>query len=99
VTSVDVVPCSQAHYGEVFATFPISATSYPGDAQVVFEAEVGCLGGFEGYVGIPYDESALDVLYLYPSEASWAAGSHGVVCVVHDPAGLLTEPSLRWAEL
>lgn len=98
VTNVDVAPCSQSHYGEIFATFGISASSFPGDAQVVAEAEVGCLGGFEGYIGIPYDESMLGVLYLYPTEASWELGSEGVVCIVHDPAGPLTEPTLQWSE-
>lgn len=68
---VEKVPCSAPHDAEVYLVFdhpaPPDAT-YPGDGAIFDAAVDGCLPPFEAFVGIPYEQSSLDVYFLTPSE-------------------------------
>jgi hypothetical protein len=41
-------------------------------------------------VGMSYDQSALEVTWLEPTEESWEAGDRELVCLITDPAGQTT---------
>jgi hypothetical protein len=51
-----------------------------------------CSAAFEGYVGVPYDQSRLFFSYYPPDQALWDSGSRLVQCVLQneDPKDLLT---------
>ena len=49
-----------------------------------------CLTSFEGFVGMPYEESALEVTWLEPTPESWEQGDRELVCMITDPAGDVT---------
>ena len=84
-----VVPCSESHYGEVYALALIGGTEPPNDA--VFQAHMAqlCEGSaFEDYVGVSdYFSSALYYDTLYPSPEAWKDGGHEMVCVLVDESG------------
>jgi hypothetical protein len=60
---------------------------FPGEEAVVEQADESCTAEFESFVGLPYEESALYLSYLTPSEETWPAGDREVLCTVYDPAG------------
>lgn len=51
------------------------------------EAEEACVEEFAGYVGLAYDDSTLDLFYLYPHEVDWDAAPFAT-CVVVSPEHL-----------
>jgi hypothetical protein len=62
----------------------------PSAAEVEGIVEDQCLVEFESFVGMPYDQSALEVTWLEPTEESWEAGDRELVCMITDPAGQTT---------
>jgi hypothetical protein len=98
--SVQRVDCAEAHTAEVIAAFVFEGglaeqATYPGDEIVSAEAEQGCLDRFAEYVGVPYEESELDIQYYYPLERNWLAGDRAVSCSVLDPQGADLEGSVK----
>ena len=71
LTEVEFVPCDQAHELEAFAASNLPEGDFPGDEEVAAKAEEFCVAEFEAFAGIPYDDSALELTYLNPTEASW----------------------------
>ncbi len=94
----EVVPCSNAHYGEVYAIADITGDSVPDDAAFRLHSREVCAGSlFSDYVGIEaYEDSGLYFDVLYPAERSWENGTHQMVCLVVDIDGSTTG-SLRGA--
>lgn len=81
VSEVPGVPCGVAHDNEVYATFDLSGSEFPGDDEVVELADEGCLDRFEAAIGATYEESVLMITTLYPTRASWAqAKDREVIC-------------------
>ncbi|AEG45333.1 septum formation family protein [Isoptericola variabilis] len=84
--SLPVVPCSEPHTGEVDAETTLSDADhpdgFPGDEAIAEEADAFCLERFELFVGLAYEDSALDFWQFWPTEESWAEGDRLVQCVV-----------------
>ncbi|MEV5958664.1 DUF4190 domain-containing protein [Streptomyces sp. NPDC051987] len=82
VSDVDVVDCAKAHDGEVFATYRLTGSSYPGDDSVGDWADRRCSALEDGYAmdgwAVPGD---VGVYYFTPSEDSWRSGDRQVACV------------------
>ena len=90
VKSVQVVPCTEAHHGEAFATFTLPPGSYPGEDVVTTEAEDGC----SNRVPEDLDEKVADQLslfYLYPKKSNWVLGDRTVTCIASATV-VLTQP-------
>ena len=84
VSEVPGVPCGEAHDNEVFATFDVASSEWPGEDRINELADEGCMERFEGYVGATYEESVLYITTLMPSEDSWSMiGDREVVCVAY----------------
>jgi hypothetical protein len=87
-----VVACDAPHDGEVFRVFDLPGgdeAEFPGPSDVDETAASGCEESFEGYVGIPYQESRFQATYVAPSEETWAGGDREVVCFAYVPRGVL----------
>ena len=95
ISSVPIVDCNEEHDAEVYATEDIDSDSFPGESGVSDAAEEICIGAWEDFVGIPYEESLLDYGALTPSEESWALGDKEVVCTIskYDENGDLVKVS------
>jgi Septum formation len=97
--SVETVPCSEPHSHEVFASvnLPDGDEDFPSYQVIDEQAEEMCIAEFEGFVGLPHEQSTLEIRFMTPSEESWLAGDRLVHCAVYDPAGDVSG-SLRGAE-
>ncbi|HET9609424.1 MAG TPA: septum formation family protein [Acidimicrobiales bacterium] len=90
VTEVPVVPCSEPHASEIFVSHVIEADELPDATEMQGIVQEQCLGAFEGFVGMPYEQSVLEVTWLEPTAGSWDAGDRELLCIVQDPAGDVT---------
>ncbi|MGD8193116.1 septum formation family protein [Herbiconiux sp. P18] len=87
------VACDQPHHGEVFAQVALPeapVAGYPDASWFASVSPPGCVAAFAGFVGHPVDGSSLQVSSYLPGEAEWAAGERSELCVVRDPAALVT---------
>jgi hypothetical protein len=82
-------PCTEPHENEVFAVvaLPTAGEVRYDEEQVVIDSEQACEGAFEGYVGIPYDDSALWLFFIYPDTSAWHRGDRVVTCALYDGGG------------
>jgi Septum formation len=85
-----VLSCSVPHDAEVFATFSLAASSWPGEAAVQSQAGNGCQSRIAGYLNPQLAGAGLAQEYYYPDQAAWQAGVRTVVCEVSASTGQLT---------
>lgn len=83
VTDVPVVPCSESHTSEVFATFDMDDGDFPGSTEAQSVAQTECTGAlFTDYVGSAYADSIYDVNFLVPTQQTWdAIDDREIVCM------------------
>jgi hypothetical protein len=94
---VSVLPCSTPHQAEVFATFALPGSAWPGTAAVQREAGAGCTSRLTGYLN-PQLAISLAQSYVFPNKVAWTAGTRTVICEVQAVSGQLTQ-SVRGASL
>jgi len=83
VKSVDTVPCSAPHVGEVFHTESLSGDEYPGSSSIRSTSVRDCETAFTSFAGISYQKSTqLSYWWLFPTAHSWAGGDRAIVCVI-----------------
>ncbi len=88
VSSVEAVPCTMPHSGQVYATYDLPDGPFPGDEAVMREADEGCHRRFTAFVGLAYEESSLDYSMLTPTMETWTSiDDREVVCVLIPMAG------------
>jgi|SRR5829696_3838764 len=85
-SSIKAVPCSEPHSDEIYASGSIPDGEYPGAMAIEAAADDICRAEYEAFVGLPYDDSVLDISYLTPTERSWGRGDRTVLCTIFDPA-------------
>jgi Septum formation len=89
ISGVHVLSCAQAHDAEVFATFPLAGSSYPGAAALQQRARQGCVSRLSGYLNPQLSATSLAQSYVYPGAGAWSAGERTVVCTVRSTSGPL----------
>lgn len=83
IENVSAVPCSEPHDIEFYSNFNLTQSTFPGIDIIEETALETCLDAFEGFVGIPYEESALDITYMYPTAESWnRQNDREIICAV-----------------
>lgn len=87
-----VVDCAATHDGEAYAKVPVDLTKVAGEKEDL-AASVGCATDFEPFIGIPYDDSKLEVVFLVLEDRQDPAGN--VLCMVTGPAGERLTGTLR----
>jgi hypothetical protein len=87
---VTVLSCATPHDAEVFAAFPLTASSWPGTAAVRRQASNGCVSRLAGYLNPQYANAGFAQEYFYPDRAAWQAGVRTVVCEIRASTGPLT---------
>lgn len=83
VLSVNLVPCTQAHNAQVFATFKLTGSnlSYPGDTAIQKLSANGCMARND-HLDQAKLNSSMDLYYIYPKGPQWIFGQRTVKCVV-----------------
>jgi hypothetical protein len=89
ISSVHVLSCAQAHDAEVFATFRLAGSRYPGAPALRQRAGQGCVSRLSGYLNPQLPAASVAQSYVYPDAGAWAAGERTVVCTVHSTSGPL----------
>jgi len=89
ISGVHVVGCGQAHDAEVFATFQVAGSRYPGAAALQQRARQGCLSRLAGYLNPELPATSLAQSFVYPGAGAWSAGERTVVCTVRSTSGPL----------
>jgi len=97
VVDVTVIPCDQSHDLEAFALTNMDASTFPGDTEVGAQAEEYCGAQFATFVGLPFEESTLEVTFLHPTTDSWKNGDREIVCLIGGAAGSATTGTLKGA--
>ena len=90
ISEVPTVPCAEPHDNEVYGEYNFTGDDYPGDDVVAVQAKEQCVTQWEAFVGLPYEDSDLEVFPITPTEGSWGTGDRLVSCAIWDPAGLVT---------
>lgn len=81
------MPCSEPHDDEVYSTFALEHSRYPGEAAAEVAANDGCRARFADFIGVAHGDSVFEFYPLYPSAGSWDAhGDRTVTCLVWYPA-------------
>jgi len=86
---VHVLSGAQAHDAEVFATFALTGSRYPGAAGLQARAQQGCGARLSGYLNPQLSANSLAQSYVYPGAGAWSAGERTVVCTVRSTSGPL----------
>ena len=84
VSSLPGVPCSEPHDYETYAVFDVALSSYPSEDEMSEIAYDRCLERFDGFVGLEYENSILEIVTLYPTNESWKQDDREVVCALYD---------------
>ena len=87
--SYSLISCDAPHQAEVFATFGLTGTTWPGTTAIQAEASGGCASRLTGYVN-PQLAISLTSTYVYPDSVAWQAGTRTVICEVRATSGQLT---------
>ncbi|MGO1560629.1 MAG: septum formation family protein [Actinomycetaceae bacterium] len=83
VDSSTMISCDDPHDREVFYTYNIDDTEFPGEEAIQEEVRTECSAQFEAYVGAPYESSSFEISSMYPSEATFSqAGDTEVICLL-----------------
>ncbi len=83
VLQVPVVDCDSEHTAEAYHSERLPDGDYPGPESVKSTAVETCLGSFEEFAGIDYDDSQrLDFAWYSPTEGSWSRGDREVLCLI-----------------
>ncbi|WP_235564131.1 septum formation family protein [Microbacterium sp. Root553] len=90
IEDADVVPCDQPHDEEVY--YEITMKDGEFSEEAVDTASQECIGdAYTSFIGVAYDDSALEVYPITPTQDTWDQLNDRVVqCVVTDPAGQTT---------
>jgi hypothetical protein len=88
VGRVRLLPCDGPHDAEVIAlaAYPGAQRSYPGEPRVTEVAGRICLDALDA-VASPRLRDALDVVFFYPTRATWSQGDRDIVCAAYRPDG------------
>jgi Septum formation len=88
--SVTIRSCTTPHDAEVFATFRLTGSSWPGGAAIQQEASDGCLSRVSGYLNPQLTGAGFTQEYVFPDQQAWQAGVRTVVCEIRASSGQLT---------
>lgn len=84
------LPCDLPHQYEVIAVVDAGLPKGASDEALVAVAKTKCPAAFATFVGIPYQDSDLEVGWVLPSADQRARGAQQIGCLAFDPAGKLT---------
>jgi hypothetical protein len=87
---VHVLSCARPHDAEIFGTFHLGGTAWPGETAVRQDAASGCTSRLSGYLNPQLSGANLTQSYVYPGAQAWRAGERTVICEVRAISGTLT---------
>ncbi|UVJ40309.1 septum formation family protein [Arthrobacter sp. CJ23] len=95
VQDVTIIPCGASHDFEAYAAMKFDGGAYPGDDAVQTQSQDFCGTEFATFVGKAFDDSTLEITYLYPTRDSWKGGDREIMCLIGGAAGAKTTGTLK----
>ena len=95
VMAYEAVPCDDEHGSEVVGVVKLPDTRYPGSDAAYAAADPYCYEAFAKYVGVDYEESELEMTFVFPTEETWDEGDRQVVCYAHEVGGAAVTGTVR----
>jgi hypothetical protein len=111
IGNVNAVPCTSEHEFEVFYVGAMGKGSYPTDAagqrrnhgrQVLqidgafgTYVDQNCMPAFGAYIGKAWDDTALDIYWVVPTDDAWRSGDRTMQCAAFYPGIYRLTWSLR----
>ncbi|MET9592704.1 septum formation family protein [Streptomyces sp. NPDC006516] len=91
--SVEIVPCEEAHEGQVVGEFSIEGESkYPGDEGASKIADEQCPAESLKFISDTWAvPEGVELFYYYPTAESWATGDRSVSCTYAKETGTFTD--------
>lgn len=83
VSEVPTVDCATPHDNEIYFEFSMTDAAFPGREATTQSAAERCIEEFEGFVGLSYAQSNLDIFPITPTAESWEQGDRVVYCVLY----------------
>ena len=86
VSDVRAIPCAEPHVYEIYVVAEYPSGELPSDIDEDYTAweQDQCVGGFDTYVGLSYEESTFWFSTLTPTDESWDQGDHAISCFLHN---------------
>jgi hypothetical protein len=84
VTELSGFDCATEHDAEVYFVGVVARATFD-PVEVAADAAALCRSEFASFIGSTYEESVLDIYYLYPQADSWENGDREVICAVYTP--------------
>jgi len=88
--SVTIKSCTTPHDAEVFATFRLTGSSWPGSTVIGQAAGNGCASRVGAYLNPQLANAGLVQGYVFPDQQAWQAGVRTVVCEISASSGQLS---------
>ncbi|HEY6310732.1 MAG TPA: septum formation family protein [Streptosporangiaceae bacterium] len=88
--SVTIKSCTTPHDAEVFATFRLTGSGWPGSTVIGQEAGNGCASRVAAYLNPQLANAGLAQEYVFPDQQAWRAGVRTVVCEISASSGQLS---------
>ena len=86
--NLELVPCTEAHSYEVYATKKLDGKTPPTTAAFDKAYASVCVSGFKDFVGVDAGKSTYEILYFLMPEARWSKlPDHRLVCSAGSPSG------------
>jgi Septum formation len=83
VSEVRLLACDEPHDNEAYFLFDIEGDVFSGSDEIEETSDERCIGEFDSYVGVAFDDSVLNAGALfYPTDESWEMGDREVVCAL-----------------
>lgn len=86
VVGFNVVPCTEEHRAQVFATGSLPPGAWPGDDKLVSMVERRCGEAIAAKDAAGVDLSSYDLVTLRPVASGWV-GDRGYTCLIVSPSG------------
>lgn len=88
VQTVESIPCGEAHDSEAYAVMNMPDGEYPGEDAIGTAADEFCYAEFPAFVGIAWEDSALDYWPFTPTQTGWEeVDDREILCFVRDLEG------------
>jgi hypothetical protein len=95
VDNVTARPCTESHEYEAFFIGSMPEGIYPTEGAFSTFVQSACIPAFGTYIGKTYDDSVLDISWLYPETKGWTLGDRTIECSAYDPRNSKLTASLK----
>ncbi len=86
--TLELLPCAEAHFYEVYATKKLDGKTPPTTAAFDKAYTSVCVAGFKDFVGVDAGKSSYEILYFVLPDSLWTKLSdHRLVCSAGSPSG------------